>query len=244
MRLLKRHADEDAAPAEGGEAASAESGADPSKTEAVVGSRRTTRPAATNPPVAADTTPVTERTAEITPETETARAGRALRFRRTLTVPMTVPRRAVRRTVSIPSRRAAPSAPPWGLAPMLSTLAGAALAVVGLVVLIRAGLNETWFQPRVEVLDATHTPLLGAIEIGAGALLIILGLAGSRVLVAMAGIAGALVATAAAVEPEELNRELAIESWWAWVLAGVGVTLTLVALQAPRPRPETVVDLR
>jgi hypothetical protein len=53
----------------------------------------------------------------------------------------------------------------------------------------------------------------------------------------------ALGATALAIEPEELQRELAIERWWAWALAGVGVAVTLAALQAPRERREAVVDV-
>jgi hypothetical protein len=53
----------------------------------------------------------------------------------------------------------------------------------------------------------------------------------------------ALGATALAIEPEELQRELAIERWWAWALAGVGVVVTLAALQAPRERRKAVVDV-
>jgi hypothetical protein len=53
----------------------------------------------------------------------------------------------------------------------------------------------------------------------------------------------ALGATAMAIEPEELQRELAIERWWAWTLAAGGVALTLAALQAPRERRKTLVDV-
>lgn len=182
------------------------------------------------------------------PAERAARPGLAQRFRRTVTVPMTVPRRSVRQTMTIPQRRVVTPATdtPWPLASVVATLAGAALAVIGIVALIRADLNETWFTPEVEVLRADHTPLLGALEIGAGVLLLALGLSGSRLLVAMAGIAGALVSTAAAVEPEELSRELGIEPWWAWVLAGAGVALTLLALYDQRPRRprNTIVDVR
>jgi hypothetical protein len=61
--------------------------------------------------------------------------------------------------------------------------------------------------------------------------------------VAIVGVTMALVATAAAIEPEELQRELAIERWWAWTLAAAGVVLTLSTLQAPRDRSKTLVDV-
>ena len=59
----------------------------------------------------------------------------------------------------------------------------------------------------------------------------------------LVGLAMALGATAIAIEPEGLQRELAIERWWAWTLAAVGVVLTLAALQAPYQRRRTVVDI-
>jgi hypothetical protein len=162
-----------------------------------------------------------------------------------VTLPMTVPERSVRRTMTVPSRPVehTPAWPSVRLGPLLAIAAGAALAVVGSVALIRTGIDGTWFRPRVEVLDADHTALLGALEIGAGLLLLLVGLTGSRVPVAILGLAMALGATAMAIEPEELQRELAIERWWAWTLAAAGVVLTLAALQAPRERRTTVIDV-
>jgi hypothetical protein len=147
---------------------------------------------------------------------------------------MTVPSRFVERTSARPS---------VSLGPLLAIATGAALAVVGAVALVRTGIDGTWFRPRVEVLDADHTALLGAVEIGAGLLLLLAGLTGKRVPVAIVGLAIALGATAMAIEPEELQRELAIERWWAWTLAAAGVVLTLGTLQAPRERHKTVVDV-
>jgi hypothetical protein len=203
-----------------------------------------TRPAEPERPL--DTTaetPVTE-----TPEAPAApperREGRRW-FRRTETVPITVPQRALRRTMRVPARRVQTTKArhQLTLAPLVSLVAGAALTVIGIVALIRTGVNETWFRPEAEVLGANHTQLLGVVEIGSGVLLLLLGLLGSRVLVAVAGLAGALLATAAAVEPAELARELAIERWWALTLAAAGVVLTLVALQAPRGRQDTMIEV-
>jgi hypothetical protein len=175
---------------------------------------------------------------------DTEPAGHRWR-RRTVTVPVTVPERAVRRTAVVPSRsfgrtsgRAGPS-----LGPMVAMVAGAALAIVGGVALMRTGIDQTWFQPRAEVLDANHTALLGVLEIGAGVALMIAGATGSRVLVAILGLALAMASAVVAVEPAELQRELAIERWWAWVLAATGAVLALCALAAPFERRRAVVDV-
>ena len=214
MRLLKQHPDETDAD-------------EPGVDEAEVAERRTERPA--------------EESAVPTPRSLSWRRW----GRRTVTVPMTVPERSVRRTMTVPSRSVERTStwPSVRLGPVLAIAAGAALAVVGAVALVRTGIDGTWFRPRVEVLDADHTALLGALEIGAGLLLLLVGLTGSRVAVAVLGLAMALGATAMAIEPEELQRELAIERWWAWTLAAAGVVLTLAALQAPHERRTTVVDI-
>jgi len=214
MRLLKHHPDETDAD-------------EPGVDEAAVAERRSQRPGE-------------ESAAPQRKDTTGHRWGR-----RTVTVPMTVPERSVRRTMTVPSRSVERTTawPSVRLGSLVAIAAGAALAVVGSVALLRAGIDGTWFRPRVEVLDADHTALLGALEIGAGLLLLLVGLTGSRVPVAILGLAMALGATAMAIEPEELQRELAIERWWAWTLAVAGVVLTLAALQAPRERRTTVVDV-
>jgi hypothetical protein len=214
MRLLNRRPDETDADEPEGE-------------EAVVAERRGQQPA------------------QATGAPESSRSGGHRWGRRTVTVPMTVPERSVRQTVAVPSRSLERTSawPRVSLGPLLAIAAGAALAVVGSVALLRTGIDGTWFRPRIEVLDADHTALLGALEVGAGLLLLLAGLMGSRVAVAILGLAMALGATAMAIEPEELQRELAIERWWAWALAAAGVALTLAALQAPRERRKTLVDV-
>ena len=91
------------------------------------------------------------------------------RWRRTVTVPVTVPRRSIRQTVTVPSRSVERTTTPGlRVGPILAVAAGAVLAVVGAVALLRAGVDESWFTPQVQVLDADHTALLGVAEIGAG----------------------------------------------------------------------------
>ncbi|HZA88537.1 MAG TPA: hypothetical protein VE466_16850, partial [Acidimicrobiales bacterium] len=97
---------------------------------------------------------------------------------RTTTVPMTVPRRSVKRSVVVPSRPVdrASGRPRVHAGSVLAVAAGAGLAIVGCVVLLRTGVDETWLRPRAEFLDADHTALLGALEIGAGLILLLAGL--------------------------------------------------------------------
>jgi hypothetical protein len=133
----------------------------------------------------------------------------------------------------------------WSWADAAVSVIGAGLALVGLIVLARAGLDGTWYRPVVEVLDANHTAALGAAEVGAGVLLILAGVARSRVAAALVGLAIAIAGALAAIESSEVRRELAVEQWWAWILAGVGLLVAVVALVPPRRRRvERVLETR
>lgn len=129
----------------------------------------------------------------------------------------------------------------WSWADGVVALAGAALALIGAVALVRTGVNSTWFRPEVEVLGASHTALLGALEVGAGALLVLSAVARSRVLITLLGLAVAVAGAVAAIETAEFSRELAIETWWGWTLAGAGVVVALLALVPRRGRVERIV---
>ncbi len=107
----------------------------------------------------------------------------------------------------------------WDIGSMLATAAGVALIVIGAVALTRTGINSTWYQPVEQVLGMDHTPLLGAVEVGVGALLVLAGLAGARMLAALVAVVAGTAATVAAIEPEVADRELAIEQVWAIALA-------------------------
>lgn len=124
----------------------------------------------------------------------------------------------------------------WSIADALVAIIGAGLALVGSIALIRTGIDRTWFRPVEQVMDADHTQLLGAAELGAGVLLMLAAAIRSRVLTTLIGLAGAVGASLAAIENAEVSRELAIEESWAWLLAGVGVLVVLVSLVPPRRR--------
>jgi hypothetical protein len=133
----------------------------------------------------------------------------------------------------------------WSWADAVVSVIGAGLALIGLVVLARAGINRTWYRPVVEVLDADHTAALGAAEVGAGVLLMLAGVARSRAAQALVGLAMAIMGALAAIQIDEVRHELAIEQWWAWMLAGVGLLVAVVALVPPRrSRVERVLETR
>ena len=111
---------------------------------------------------------------------------------------------------------------------MLVLLAGAALAVVGVVAAARTGIDDTWYRPVEAVAGPRHTPLLGALEAAGGVLLVIAGLAGARGLAALVCISGAMAAGVAAIEPGLVADELALQRWWAIALAASGAGLAVV----------------
>jgi hypothetical protein len=133
----------------------------------------------------------------------------------------------------------------WSWANAVVAVIGAGVALVGLIALARAGIDRTSYRPVVEVLDADHTAALGAAEVGAGLLFMLAGIARSRAAAAFLGLATAIIGGLVAIETAEVRRELAIEAWWAWGLAGVGLLVAVVALVPPRrSRVERVLETR
>jgi hypothetical protein len=138
-------------------------------------------------------------------------------------------------------RREVPGGPPtlerwdlvesrWSLGSGLVLLAGAALAVLGMVAAARTGINDTWYRPVERVAGLRHTPLLAAVETGVGVLLVIAALAGRQGLAALVSIAGAIAAGVAAIEAERVAEELALQRWWAITLTAVGAALAMVSM--------------
>lgn len=124
----------------------------------------------------------------------------------------------------------------WNPANVLVVLAGAALAALGIVALIRTGIDSTWYTPVEDVANIDHTPLLAAIEVGVGAVLVVLGLLGVRTLTAFVCLAAAVAAAVAAIDPSRFATELAIERWWAITLAAAGGALAVLVML---PQPTT-----
>jgi hypothetical protein len=118
----------------------------------------------------------------------------------------------------------------WDFGSMLATAAGVALIVIGAVALARTGIDRSWYDPVVQVLGNDHTALLGAIEVGVGVLLVLAGLAGARALAGLVAVVAGAAATVAAIEPDAVERELAIEQEWAIAMAVGGFVLALIII--------------
>ena len=95
---------------------------------------------------------------------------------------------------------------------------------------------KSWDQPVTTVLEIDHTPLLAALEVGAGVLLMLLGMTGRRFLAMFGAVALAVAAAVAAVEPGRLATQYALEEWWAWTVAGGAAFVALVCLLPSRHR--------
>ena len=118
----------------------------------------------------------------------------------------------------------------WSVADLLITVAGAAVATAGALGLARAEVNSTWYEPVVQVAGANHTPLLAAIELAAGILIVLAGVARRRIVSTLLGVALGVTAAVVALQVGEVRTELAIEQWWAWVMCGAGAFVALMAL--------------
>jgi hypothetical protein len=119
---------------------------------------------------------------------------------------------------------------PFHFGNALAIAFGAVLAVIGIVALARGDLDQSWDRPVTTVLDIDHTPLIAALEIGAGVLVVLLALSGRRFLALIGTVAVTVAAAAVAVEPGRLATQYALEQWWAWAVAGGAAFCTLVLL--------------
>ena len=131
---------------------------------------------------------------------------------------------------------------PFHIGNVLTIAGGAVLAVIGVVALLRGDLNSTWDQPVTTVLRIDHTPLLAALEVGAGAVLILLGLTGVRALALLGDVALAVAAAVAAIQPDRLATQYALETWWAWTVAGVATALALILVLVPSGRRKVTTE--
>ena len=130
------------------------------------------------------------------------------------------------------------AAHPWNPAQIVAILVGAGFVILGIAALARTGIpTEHIHDPQEEVLGFRHSPLLGIIEIGFGALLIMAGVvAGAlRSLIAFLGVVSAVFGVLLLVDvaPERLHRWLGVGDPYGWMALIVGVVLLLAAFFSP-----------
>jgi hypothetical protein len=123
---------------------------------------------------------------------------------------------------------------------LLSLLTGGALIALGVVALVKTGVDTPLSEPVEPVLGWDHTPLLGIVEVAAGALLVLFSLRpGGRWIVALVGIA--LVAGGVLIlgELDWTVDEFGAEQEFAWVPIVAGLVAIVAAVLTPR-RHQTV----
>ena len=118
---------------------------------------------------------------------------------------------------------------------LLTLLVGGALVVLGVLALIETGVDTPLDQPVEDVLGYAHTPLLGIIEIGVGALLVLVSLRpGGRWFAAVLGLGLVLAGLLVLAELDWAVEELGVERDYAWIPIVAGLVVIVAALLTPR----------
>ena len=115
---------------------------------------------------------------------------------------------------------------------LVGALVGAALLVVGIVVLLRGDVTGSWRDPLVSVIGLDHTPLLGLGEIVVGALLLIAALAGSRPMMMFFAALMMVFGVVVVVQHESLVDDLGVQSAHGWWALALGALVLIVALMS------------
>lgn len=134
--------------------------------------------------------------------------------------------------------------PHFDLGSVLATAAGVALTVIGILALVRTGVDGSWYEPVEQIASVDHTAMLGAIEVGVGVLLILAGLAGARMFAALVALVAGIAAAVVAIEPSLVDDELALERGWATALAVAGLALALLLIMTRERREERRIERR
>jgi hypothetical protein len=124
----------------------------------------------------------------------------------------------------------------WDFAPgqLVSLIAGVGVLIVGIVAVIRAGVEGSLSRPLVEVAGYTHTAWLGIAEIGLGLLLLLAGTgAWGRGLSVLLGAASVVAGALVLAVPEDMPEELGLEKDFGWPLLILGAVVALAALALP-----------
>ena len=137
----------------------------------------------------------------------------------------------------------------WTFAPgqLISFAVGVGFIALGVVAMIRAGIDNSFARPTVEVLQLSHTAWLGLAEVGLGVLLVIAGTgAWGRFLSVPIGALMVIAGIVVLAEPGQVPDRLAVERDFGWVLVLFGALVALASMALPvwRTRKVEEVDLR
>jgi hypothetical protein len=133
----------------------------------------------------------------------------------------------------------------WTFAPgqLVSFAAGVGLLAVGLVALIRAGIDGSLATPTVHVLTYSHTAWLGLAELGLGLVLVLVGTgAWGRPISVLLGAATVVAGVLVLAEPGQMPDELGLEKNFGWPLIALGAVVALAAMTLPVWRRRKILD--
>jgi hypothetical protein len=117
---------------------------------------------------------------------------------------------------------------------LVSLAVGLGFMALGLVAMIRAGIDGSFGNPVVDVLGFSHTAWLGLAEVGLGALLVLAGTgAWGRPLSVLLGAGMVIAGVLVYAEYSEMPEELGLERGFSWLLILGGALVALSALILP-----------
>jgi hypothetical protein len=133
----------------------------------------------------------------------------------------------------------------WAFAPgqVVSFAVGVAAVAVGVLALVRAGVDGSLDTPTVGVLGYTHTAWLGVAEIAVGAVLMLAGTGPrGRPLSILIGAAAVVTGVVIIAEPDRTPAQLGLEKNFGWPMIGAGALVALAAIALPVWRHREVRD--
>ncbi len=139
----------------------------------------------------------------------------------------------------IVERRTRATARRWAFDSAVCGAVGIVFAVVGLIAVTRGGFDGPLSDPVVDVVGFQHTTLLGLIEIGVGAVLLLAAAVASRGAAVFFGVLLGIGSFVGAIESDRFADRLGLESNFAWISFVLAVVVVLAALLVPRITSQT-----
>ncbi len=112
---------------------------------------------------------------------------------------------------------------------LICGLAGAYFAITGIVAILRSDLTAPLSTPIIQVGGYRHTAVLGLIEVGVGAVLLLVGAATSRTGAIVTSAILGIAALVAVIQIDDFQEQLALERSFAWQTVVVAAIVLLAA---------------
>lgn len=129
----------------------------------------------------------------------------------------------------------------WSPARLIVLASGVLFLVFGAVAVVDGGLSGALTDPVVKVFGFDHTPLLGLFELGAGALLVLAALNGTRSVSVLLGVLLVVSGVLILARMDWIMTHLTDQSEFGWVPIITGAACVLAFVVLPEIRRRTVV---